>query len=252
MRTAWKDRLWRRRYFVGALIVLLSLPQGCARGQAPEAASEQVLQEDREEAALSRTTATPRLLFVGAGLWDQDTFERDMTVLCRVLRGKAPERGACALLSNYRPGLEEPLPSSHGAPGAIAAKLPGEGETRSFPAGNLRDSLAPLQGHRVLLILSACYSGSLIPDLSDDGWAIMTAARADRASFGCQPGSRHSYFIESLLQALREDNRSLTALYTRTRALVAAREKRLGDVEPSLPQLFVGKLWPGGADAALF
>ncbi len=47
--------------------------------------------------------------------------------------------------------------------------------------------------HRVVAI-SACYAGGFIPALSDADTLVLTAARADRASFGCGTQSTVTFF----------------------------------------------------------
>jgi hypothetical protein len=49
----------------------------------------------------------------------------------------------------------------------------------------LHDLLDGLGIRNRLLILSACFSGVFVPRLQSDTTAIVTAASADRTSFGC-------------------------------------------------------------------
>src|SRR3546814_1766943 len=52
-----------------------------------------------------------------------------------------------------------------------------------------------------VVVISACFSGGFIPDLRDARTLVITAARADRASFGC--GSRseeHTSELQSLMR----------------------------------------------------
>jgi hypothetical protein len=54
----------------------------------------------------------------------------------------------------------------------------------------------------------------------------MTAAAADRVSYGCQFHGQQTYFIQALLQAQA--------------AQIVLRGEELGRFTPSLPQLWVG------------
>ena len=52
--------------------------------------------------------------------------------------------------------------------------------------------------HRVAMI-SACYSGGFVPALANPDTLVLTAARADRPSFGCGNDSEITYFGRALL-----------------------------------------------------
>jgi hypothetical protein len=68
---------------------------------------------------------------------------------------------------------------------------------------------------------------------------IITAARADRSSFGCSPTSRHTYFGEAELRAFAEPDRNLQQIVEAIRAAVASRERQ-NHYAPSKPQVSVG------------
>ena len=59
------------------------------------------------------------------------------------------------------------------------------------------DSACPASKPTVLII-SACYSGSLIPTLSGPNRMIITAARSDRSSFGCQEENEFTFFDKKI------------------------------------------------------
>ena len=87
-------------------------------------------------------------------------------------------------------------------------------------------------------ILSSCYSGSFTA-MRAPNRVIITAARADRPSFGCQADRTYTVFDECLLAALP---RSATwrAAYHAEAGCVRRRERQL-QVLPSQPQAFFGK-----------
>ena len=88
-------------------------------------------------------------------------------------------------------------------------------------------------------MISACYSGSFIRDLRETRRIILTAARADRSSFGCAAESRHTLFGEAELRAFGEPDRSLRQVFVVIRRDVATMERRR-HFTPSEPQVFVG------------
>ena len=129
--------------------------------------------------------------------------------------------------------------TSHGSPEGLA-----------IVAGRRRGVLTPIALRHMLdasgakfriVIISACYSGVFVPVLADARTLVITAAAADRPSFGCEDGATWTYFGDAFFnQALRAAP-DLRAAFRRARALVSAREKREG-FEPSKPQMV------GGAD----
>jgi len=94
--------------------------------------------------------------------------------------------------------------------------------------------------HRVVVI-SACYSGGFIPALADDHTLVITAAAADRSSFGCNDTNDltdfgRAYFNEALLET-----RSFTEAFERAKAHISALEATDG-TPPSNPQIAGGEM----------
>jgi hypothetical protein len=73
---------------------------------------------------------------------------------------------------------------------------------------------------------------------------IVTAARADRASFGCRPAAQHTYFGEAVLRSFGQRDRSLKQIVANIWTDVAAQERAHGN-PPSEPQVFVGQHMTG-------
>ncbi len=65
-------------------------------------------------------------------------------------------------------------------------------------ADELATALAPLKNRDKVIVISACYSGGYIAPLKDERTVIMTAARADRVSFGCSEEADFTYFGDAL------------------------------------------------------
>ena len=70
---------------------------------------------------------------------------------------------------------------------------------------------------------------------------VITAARADRPSFGCGTDAELTYFGRALLVEALNQTRSLPAAFELAREAVAQREKDDG-FEPSEPQMAMGAL----------
>jgi len=90
-----------------------------------------------------------------------------------------------------------------------------------------------------VIIVSACYSGGYVEPLKDERTLIITAASAQRQSFGCGAGSDFTYLAKALFDDELRRTRSFEAAFARAKASIAAREKEKGFV-PSEPQIHVG------------
>jgi hypothetical protein len=92
-----------------------------------------------------------------------------------------------------------------------------------------------------VVVVSACHSGTFINDqTTKPNRIIMTAAAADRTSFGCGADYDYTYYDQCLLQTLDGAVTTWRDLALGTRSCVDTLERRLGVREQSRPQLFVG------------
>lgn len=90
-----------------------------------------------------------------------------------------------------------------------------------------------------VIVVSACFSGGFIEPLQTDHSLIMTAARADRSSFGCAHENEFTYFGQAYFdEALRETYSFEDAFDVAVRSIDA--RERDEDLTPSEPQIFVG------------
>jgi hypothetical protein len=90
-----------------------------------------------------------------------------------------------------------------------------------------------------VVILSSCYSGAFAGGaMRAVNRVILSAARADRPSFGCQADRTYTVFDECLLAALPRSP-TWRAVYGASLGCVQAREKQLS-VLPSQPQASFG------------
>ena len=99
-----------------------------------------------------------------------------------------------------------------------------------------------------VIVVSACYSGGFTDALKDDHTVVITAAAADKTSFGCSNDADFTYFGKAYFaDALAQTDSFLTA-FDLAKPVIAAREKK-EDFEPSNPGIYVGdKIRPVLAD----
>jgi hypothetical protein len=91
-----------------------------------------------------------------------------------------------------------------------------------------------------VVILSACHSGIfLTPAMRQPNRVVLTAAAADRVSFGCGAGDHFTYYDQCLLQQF-DGASTWSELAQATRSCVQALEQRMGVRRASRPQTFVG------------
>jgi hypothetical protein len=147
--------------------------------------------------------------------------------------------------------------TSHGGQdGAVAIRELERMEGALRPM-QLRNALQQANIRNKLVIVSACFSGHFIPPfLSDPGAMVLTAAAADKTSFGCEPSRDWTYFGDALFNhALRggaglfdafNEATTLIAgwegdLRTKWEALSPAQKGRSPEPLPSNPQYNLGE-----------
>ena len=88
--------------------------------------------------------------------------------------------------------------------------------------------------------MSACHSGVfLTPVARRPNRVLMTAAAADRTSFGCGAGDRYTYYDQCLLRQF-DGAATWRDLAVATRSCVETLEHRTGVPQSSEPQAFIG------------
>lgn len=102
------------------------------------------------------------------------------------------------------------------------------------------DDLASALAHsgirNKVVVISACYSGGFIDALRDDTTMIITAARADRSSFGCGNTAQITDFGRAFFAEALNHADTFGAAFEEARRLVDAWENRDGE-DHSYPQL---------------
>lgn len=112
---------------------------------------------------------------------------------------------------------------------------------------------AMLDGARTpnrLVMVSACYSGIFVPRLASDTSVVISAAAADRSSFGCDPGNDWTFFGDALVNRALRKKQPVEGAFREARASIAGWEAA-GRLEASRPQISVGKgaRWLAALDA---
>lgn len=128
--------------------------------------------------------------------------------------------------------------TSHGAKVGLINHY-GNSEYGILSPAKMKETLEELGIKRRLLIISACYSGVFVPQLASEDSVVLTAAAAQRTSFGCEPDNEWTFYGDALINRELRKPQSLaeaTKAATRTVAEWELRRRLLS----SLPQTSIG------------
>jgi len=223
----------------------------------------------RSLAALAPQTPGEADVFVlAAGLWDDHVFLNEASKGAEALARRFGAQARTMTLANGPEASARGLPAatprhlaralgeigqrmdpvqdvlvllitSHGAPrqGAVFHE---EGRLQAVLSPEaLAQSLREAGVRQRLVLVSACFSGAFIPPLSDPDSIVLSAAAADRPSFGCEPERDWTWFGDAFLNvALRGDAPLLKAFDT-AKATIRGWEARQGQ-RPSNPSAHIG------------
>jgi hypothetical protein len=252
---------------------------GCAAStDGPDSPRQQALLLASQRNTTDAHSERKRLFYIGLALYSESWSENDIVELAGELRRTADYDVVPLIASNFIATSHATYPiaddaaiaalvntaaqrarsgdivfvhiSTHGARGLLARKV-GNKPPTVITASALSRQLAPLSGQVTVVVISACYSGSLIADLHSPRRIIITAARADRASFGCSAGNRHTYFGEAELHGFAERGLSLRQVFASIRDDVMRLEREERHT-PSEPQISVGEAVADLYDAKVF
>jgi len=120
----------------------------------------------------------------------------------------------------------------------LAVQLPPIWEEWITPP-DLRAALDDAGIRNRVVVISACYSGGFVPALRSPGTMVVTAARADRASFGCGSESDATWFGRAWLVDGLNRGTSFVGAYDLATREISRWEREDGET-PSLPQLDIG------------
>jgi hypothetical protein len=128
--------------------------------------------------------------------------------------------------------------SGHGTPYGLYYNDADNGYGIISP-NRLRGILDGLGIRNRVLILSACFSGVFVPRMQDENTAIVTAASADRSSFGCVAENDWTFFGDAMINHALRKPQPLAAAFTEANNLITSWEAQF-PVRPSEPQVFIG------------
>jgi Peptidase C13 family len=235
----------------------------------PAIAEQQQKQFDAALAALQpQRPGVHDVYLLAAGLWGEHVFESEAAQAADILVKRYGAQGRAIVLSNNFSDTSSTLPGA--TPGNFFAALNkigslmdkdedlfvmfvtshgGEGqgiglhdrdrmEYLMTPA-NLRDALDKAGIKKRVLIIAACYAGQFIPAFNDQDTIVITAAAADRTSFGCQAERDWTYFGDAFFNHALRAGGGLVPAFQKAKKEINAWETKEGDI-PSNPQLYVG------------
>ena len=209
----------------------------------------------------------PETYFVGfASSAKEDVFENEVKHVESLFRERLGAEGRTAILVNSRSTMDE-LPLANGPNlesilKGVARKMGPEDLlflhmtshgskdhkfSVLFESMRLNDLSAKRIGEIVngadlpwrVVVVSACFSGGYIEDLKSPRALIITAASADRTSFGCENGREYTYFGAAYYRDSLTDG-DYRAAFERAVPLVREREESKG-FKHSNPQIWVGE-----------
>jgi hypothetical protein len=213
-------------------------------------------------------TAPPSVFFVGfAGVASQKVFAEEIKLAAQVIGQRFDSTSRQLLLINDHRDLDRyPLATVSGlhyALGEVAKKmnpdrdilflslsshgsdepllsvsngiLPLEQLTGENLAAALRDSGIKWR----VIVISACHAGAFIAPLRNSNTVVITAAAADKTSFGCSDDRDLTYFGEAFYRDALPRARDLQQAFALTRSAIAAREL-VEHVSASDPQAYFG------------
>ena len=230
-------------------------------------------QSERIDAAIDRiapsTGALPAVFFVGfAGYGEQRVFAEEIELAARVVGQRYGLQGSRSVfLVNDRRSLDaQPLASptalryalrrlagkmnierdtlflslsSHGSVGVLSVSN-GPLMLQDLTADDLASALEESGIKWRVIVISACHAGSFIDALRNPNTIVITAAEADKTSFGCSDDRNLTYFGEAFYRDAMPRAKSLREAFEMAKAAIVAREER-ERIDASNPQAFFGE-----------
>jgi hypothetical protein len=144
--------------------------------------------------------------------------------------------------------------ASHGGRDAeLSTDLPDYASLKPISAQGLADGLAAAGITRRIVVVSACFAGTWIKPLASHDTIVVTAAAADRTSFGCDDSREFTTFGDAFINGSLRQGASLDRAFEDLKRRVADEEREQG-ATPSLPQAYVGDhmrgLWAADGKAS--
>jgi hypothetical protein len=130
--------------------------------------------------------------------------------------------------------------SSHGSDDPLLSVSNGVLPLEQVSGENLASALRDAGIKWRIIVISACHAGAFIGALQDPNTVLLTAAAADRTSFGCSDDRDLTYFGEAFYRDALPRAKTLQDAFALTRAAIAKRELA-EHVTASDPQGYFGE-----------
>lgn len=129
--------------------------------------------------------------------------------------------------------------SSHGSSAPELSVSNGALNLDQVTGDNLAKALSESGIRWRVIVISACYAGAFIPALKDPNTIVITAAAADRTSFGCSNDRDLTYFGEAFYRDALPGAQSLKQAFSLAQISISKREDA-EHITPSRPQAYFG------------
>ena len=128
--------------------------------------------------------------------------------------------------------------TSHGEPNILSMQFQSV-ISRDIGPGDVAGALDDAGIGNAIIVISACYSGSFVEELAAPDRLILTAARADRTSFGCSDAAEWTEWGRAFFVDAWPETPDPRLAAVRAQEIVAAREVER-KIEASHPQIVEG------------
>ncbi|WP_299324367.1 C13 family peptidase [Parasphingopyxis sp.] len=129
--------------------------------------------------------------------------------------------------------------TSHGLPEGIVYYYGDQGYGTMSPL-RLSTIMGQLRIANRLIIMNACFSGNFVRGLSSPTSVVVSAAAADRTSFGCTPTNDWTYFGDAFINRSLRRSQPLADAFEQARIKITQWESDIG-MTPSEPQIAIGR-----------
>ncbi|GJM04978.1 MAG: hypothetical protein DHS20C09_09690 [marine bacterium B5-7] len=208
------------------------------------------------------------LFYIGfAGDADEDVFMNEVVAARDIVNNSFNAHGRSMVLINNVDTVDKvPLANSHNLKYSInhTAKLMNKEEdilllfltshgsedhylSADFPpfrlnninANTIKQALSDAEIKWRIIIISACYSGGFIKQLAGPSTLLITAASADRNSFGCGHDGKYTYFGDAYFENGLRQTKSFIKAFEHAEKIIFAKENE-NNFKSSDPQISVG------------
>ncbi|MDR2875539.1 MAG: hypothetical protein LBV44_06385 [Methylobacillus sp.] len=248
---------WRKGEFIGSAGdgTLEDTPELARRNVETVLYNQQELLRQQYDAVQSGDSVAPRMyaLFV-AGDGGQEVFRREIAFVDDLFARRFGTRGHSISLVNSRSSAEHlPLATSRSIAQSLQTLAEKMNRERDFlfvyitshgsrthelalglnglvlpylSAQKLADMLKASGIRNQIIVISACYSGGFVPPLQGERTWVITAASADRTSFGCDDERDFTYFGDALFKQALPTALTLSVAFQQADQLVGEWETR--------------------------